>query len=152
MFAQAINKIRLWIPSDGIFHPDTIHSCNHGVVFTNFSNTVTILHFSYTELEHNVTVTASHSDPVSAGSSLTLTCTAVCDRVPRLTWVGPNGAVVTGNGITVSPQTDDGRISTLTLTFNSIRTSHAGYYNCTSEVTEPLSTTWDAYLVRVQSK
>ena len=105
-----------------------------------------------TELEHNVTITPSSSDPVSAGSSLTLTCTAVCDRVPRLTWVGPNGAVVTGNGITVSPQTNDGRISTLTLTFNSIRTSHAGYYRCMSELTEPLSTVQADYLVRVQSK
>ena len=99
-----------------------------------------------------MTVTASSSDPVSTGSTLTLTCTAVCDRVPRLTWVGPNGAVATGNGTTVSPQFDSGRISTITLTFSSIRTSHAGYYNCTSEVTEPMSTAWDAHLVRVQSK
>lgn len=87
-----------------------------------------------------------------AGSSLTLTCSAVCDRVPHLTLIGPNGVVVTGNGTTVSPQTDNGRISTITLIFSSIQTSRAGYYNCTSEVIEPISTTWDGYLVRVQSK
>ena len=100
-----------------------------------------------------MTLTPSSSDPVSAGSSLTLNCSVVSDRVPQLTWVGPNGTVVTGNGITVSPQTDNDQISTIILTFSSIRTSHAGYYNCSSEVTEePMSTTWDTYLVRVQSK
>ena len=104
----------------------------------------------YTELVHRMTLTSSSKDPVPAGSSLTLNCTVVSDRMPLLTWVGPNG---TENGTTVSLQTDNGRISTITLTFSPIQTSHAGYYNCTSELTEePSSTIREAYLVRVQSK
>ena len=140
------NQIRAtYIASWGMFITYHVTHCDFNKAETLF--------ISYTELVHRMTITPSSSYPVSAGSSLTLNCTVVSDRVPRLTWVGPNGAVVTGKGITVLPQTDDGRISTIILTFSSIRTSHAGYYNCTSEVTEaPTSTTWDAYLVSVQSK
>lgn len=115
------------------------------------SDTVTTFSFS-TELEHTLTVTASSTGTLYAGNFLTLTCTAVSDRVPQLTWIGPNGAVVTGSGTTVSSQIQNGRRNTITLTFNSIRTSHAGYYNCTSKIMEPLSTTSTVYLVRVRSK
>jgi len=58
-------------------------------------------------MEHSLNITASSSGPVLAGSTLTLTCTAVIDQVPHLKWIGPDGPVTSGGGITMSDQVDD---------------------------------------------
>ena len=69
-------------------------------------------------MEHSLNITASSSSPVLAGSTLTLTCTAVTDRVPHLKWIGPVGLVTSGDGITVSEQVDGVTTSVITLTFD----------------------------------
>ena len=77
------------------------------------------LYYSFpSEMEHSLNITASSSSPVLAGSTLTLTCTAVTDRVPHLKWIGPVGLVTSGDGITVSEQVDGVTTSVITLTFD----------------------------------
>ena len=90
---------------------------------------------------------------VLAGTSLTLTCVAVIDRIPHLKWIGPNGEPVTsGNGIVVSQQNDSNTFSTVTLTFDDVHTSHAGDYNCSCELQEPDSRVEEQYSLLVISK
>ena len=81
----------------------------------------------------------SEDGPVEAGSGgLTLTCT-VRETVNGLTnipsghWMGPSGPVNSSEGIVVDSRTHtEGILSrlTITLSFFSLHTSHAGEYTC----------------------
>ncbi len=76
----------------------------------------------------------------AVGKPYSLNCTVeVCPGIPSIVWLGPGGReVTTGGGLTVegpyhgvSP--DNNPTFTVVLTFNPLRTSHAGEYNCESE-------------------
>ena len=106
----------------------------------------------YTDLEHTLIITASASNPVAAGSSLTLQCVATSDRVPLLKWMDSDGNTIQSeNGITVSATTTSGVNSTISLTFNTLRTSHAKSYTCRCDIDVPSSNASTSYLVTVQS-
>lgn len=107
---------------------------------------------THTGLEHTLNITASASNPVSAGSSLTLQCVAVSDRAPQLQWIDSDGnSIQSGNGTIVSATTTSGDTSTITLTFTTLRTSDAKNYTCRCEIEVPPSTASTTYLVTVQS-
>ena len=106
-----------------------------------------------TEVEHSLNITASHSNPVFTGSTLTLTCVAVSNRDSNLYWVDSNGdEISSGNGIDVSaPQTSE--VTTIiTLTFISMRPTQAGNYSCKCELDNPVSDAMTTYVVHVQRK
>lgn len=110
-----------------------------------------VLRSSPTELEHNMSITASTNNPVIAGSSLTLNCTATSNHVPLLTWVGPNGPTNVENGIIVSEQINGDMKQTI-LTFDPLRTSHAGNYTCISIIEDSVSKIVAQHLVIVESE
>lgn len=87
----------------------------------------------YAEPTNNVSIEAS-SDMLTAGQDLTLTCTVVSDGPPHVRWIGPDGQPISREGITVSPHTASGLITTLQLMFLPLRTSHGGTYTCISSV------------------
>ena len=64
-------------------------------------------------------------DPV-AGERFTLFCTVQSDFPATLSWRGPSG--------NISDMTVNGATTTLSLTFDSLRMSHGGMYECLSEV------------------
>ena len=63
-----------------------------------------------------------------AGELFTLTCEVSSDRMPLVTWIDPNGEPypLSGPDMTVSIPLRDGSVTTVILTFNSIRTSQSG--------------------------
>ena len=79
----------------------------------------------------NVTVEASRTGPVEAGSeNLTLTCTVneVIDgltNIPSAQWMTTSGLVITGDDITINETIMDEMTTTVTLSFSSLNTSHA---------------------------
>ena len=88
-----------------------------------------------------------------AGDTVTLTCTVDVSIQPIVQWIHPNGTIVTNiSGITVSLPERAGNITTLTLTFNPLSTSHGGPYTCQSEVNEALSTQNSTGNITVQSE
>ena len=94
-------------------------------------------------------ITASTNSTVVAGTVLTLTCTAMSDRPTHLHWTDPNGLIITsGDGITVDNVLND----TITLTFNTVKTSQAGNYSCNCTVDNPATTGKVSYTLYVQSK
>ena len=109
-------------------------------------------YFGLTELEHSVGITSSSTTQVKAGGVVVLTCESVSDRLPHLTWVGPDGPVTSGNGITVLYKNINETASQSTLAFHPLRTSHAGLYTCTSNVESGFSVKEESHSVSVQSK
>ena len=90
-----------------------------------------------------ITTSVSRSGTARAGSIYNLTCTVskTVDGLinsPTATWtIGRVGeTVVNGNGIDVSTMTND-TTSISTLTFDPLRTSHDGRYNCDGTLTSP---------------
>ena len=72
----------------------------------------------------------------TAGNQHTLTCTATVNTylsvTPTIEWSLPESV---GNSfITVGGQSTSGAITTKTLTFNPLHTSHGGVYQCTATV------------------
>ena len=97
-------------------------------------------------------ITATHSNPVLAGTELTLKCVGVSDRAADLYWVDSNGhEISSGNGIEISilQTKQGGTYSIIKLTFISLKTSHAGVYGCKYDIDDPITTT---HQVDVQSK
>ena len=100
-----------------------------------------------------MSITASVDTP-TAGELFTLICSVSSDRIPLITWIDPNGVPcpLSGPDMTVSAPLRDGSVTTVILTFNSIRTSQSGIYVCISNIAVPSSMGEASYLVRVQSK
>ena len=107
-----------------------------------------------------VTIEAETPGTPLAGDSYTLTCTVevVEGLVPVVQWLDPfSNTIVSGGDFTVGDPTIDGTTTTLTLTFNPLRTSHGGEYTCRATVTvEEVSisdvTGEDTFTVTLQSK
>ena len=90
----------------------------------------------------------------TAGQPFTLLCNVSSERPSELNWIDPNGVTCpqSGSDMHVTHGSRSGWISTLELTFNSIRTSQSGLYKCISNIEVPQSKSEDSYLVQVQSK
>ena len=90
----------------------------------------------------------------TAGQPFTLLCNVSSERPSELTWIDPNGVAcpLSGSDMHVTHGVRSGWISTLELTFNSIRTSQSGLYKCISNIEVPQSKSEDSYLVQVQRK
>ena len=83
---------------------------------------------------------------------MVLSCESVSDRLPHLTWVGPNGPVTSGNGITVFSKNTSETASQSKLEFCPLLTSHAGCYTCISNVESGFSIKKKNQIVSIQSK
>ena len=85
----------------------------------------------------------SEDGPVEAGSvGLTLTCTvretiSGLTNMPSAHWMGPSGPVTSGEDIVVTQIVHDDTTATVTVTFSSLHTSHAGEYTCQGTVVTP---------------
>ena len=86
---------------------------------------------------------ASEAGPVEAGSAgLTLTCTVTevtsgLTNMPSAHWMGPSGSVTSGDDIVVTETFSNDTTVTVTLSFSSLHTSHAGLYTCQGTVVSP---------------
>ena len=85
--------------------------------------------------------------PVEAGSeNLTLKC-AVNEviegltNIPSAQWMTTSGLVITGDDITINETMIDERTTTVTLSFTSLNTSHAGDYMCQGTLDLPVNVT-----------
>ena len=90
--------------------------------------------FSYPAEQYDISITAT-GEP-TAGEEYALTCSVnVSAGSLSIQWQYSNGSnVTTGGDITVGSQETSGSITTLTLTFNPLQTSHGGEYICRSVV------------------
>ena len=85
----------------------------------------------------------SEAGPVEAGSTgLTLTCTVTeiisgLTNMPSAHWMGPSGPVTSGDNIVVTETFSNDMTVTVTLSFSSLHTSHAGLYTCQGTVVSP---------------
>ena len=62
--------------------------------------------------------------------------------VPSLEWVGPDGEVIVSEGnVTVGEVEHEGAVSSLTLSFTPVTSSHGGSYTCRAAVSVPWMTT-----------
>ena len=80
---------------------------------------------------------------------MVLTCQSLSSVPSEMTWVGPNGPVTNGNGVTVVTDEENSQSS---LAFHPVRVSHAGQYTCISLVEEVGSLKEASILVAVQRK
>ncbi len=97
--------------------------------------------FSLSVVSDSVAITRSPStETVYTSESLILTCVTTLnpavDIPVRVThqWVGPGGAVSTGNGVAVSVVTGFGFEYSSTISIAFLSSSHSGTYTCTSTV------------------
>ena len=94
-----------------------------------------------------MTVKVSETGPVEAGNEdLTLKCTVNevimgLTNTPSAQWMTTTGLVITGDDITKSETMIDERTTTVTLSFSSLRTSHAGEYICRGTLDLPATVT-----------
>ena len=85
----------------------------------------------------------SEVDPLKAGNAgLTLTCTVTevilgLTNIPCVHWMGPSGPVTSGDDIVVTEIFSNDTTVTVTLSFFSLHTSHAGLYTCQGTVVSP---------------
>ena len=92
-------------------------------------------------------IETSRTVPVVAGSeNLTLTCTVnkVIDgltNIPSAQWMTTSGLVITGDDITINETIIDEMTTTVTLSFSSLHTSHAGVYICQGTLELPATVT-----------
>ena len=90
-----------------------------------------------------VVTDVSEAGPVEAGSAgLTLTCTVIevisgLTNMPSAHWMGPSGPVTSGDDIVVTETFSNDTTVTVTLSFSSLHTSHAGLYTCQGTVVSP---------------
>ena len=74
------------------------------------------------------------SSPWLTGDSYTLICVVVADASPEVKWTDSNGKYLVENeGLTLSGPFVSGNHTILNLTFENLRTSHAGRYYCVSD-------------------
>ena len=98
-----------------------------------------LVYFYSIVLSDSVAITRSPSSAtVYTSESLTLTCATTVNQavdVPILVthqWVGPQGAIYTGSGVTVSAVTASGLVYSSTVTIAYLSSSHSGTYECSS--------------------
>ena len=90
-----------------------------------------------------VVTNVSEAGPVEAGSAgLTLTCTVTevisgLTNMPSAHWMGPSGPVTSGDDIIMTETFSNDTTVTVTLSFSSLHTSHAGLYTCQGTVVSP---------------
>ena len=83
---------------------------------------------------------------------LILTCDSVSNRSFLLSWLGPDGLVTSGDGITVQVEEESDTALHSSLIFSPLRTSHAGNYTCISNVAEGFSVKEVISFLSVKSK
>ena len=94
------------------------------------------------------------ANPLPAGGSYSVNCTAVSDLSTSIKWLDPSDKEVTPSGSDVwtdIPSTE-GNETILVLHFDPIKTSHGGVYYCISTVNEPLSYKRTTRSIIVQSE
>ena len=85
----------------------------------------------------------SEAGPVEAGSAgltLTYTVTEVISgltNMPSAHWTGPSGPVTSGDDSVVTETFSNDTTVTVTLSFSSLHTAHAGLYTCQGTLTSP---------------
>ena len=108
-----------------------------------------------------VVTDVSEAGPVEAGSAgLTLTCTVTeiisgLTNMPSAHWMGPSGPVTSGDDIVVTETFSNATTVTVTFSFSSLHTSHAGLYTCQGTVVSPAAVDGvisTAHTVTVSSK
>ena len=98
--------------------------------------------FSYSAEQYDISI--STTGVPTSGEEYNLTCSVnVSAGTPSIQWEYRNGSnVTTGGDITVvSQETSGTTVTTLTLTFNPLQTSHGGEYICRSVVQETVERT-----------
>ena len=83
---------------------------------------------------------------VAGSENLTLTCTVneVIDgltNIPSAQWMTTSGRVITGDDIIITEAIIDEMTTTVTLSFSSLNTSHAGEYMCQGILDLPATVT-----------
>ena len=88
-------------------------------------------------------ISATAVSAPSLGRSLTIHCivTETVDGLsarPVLQWQNHNGSdIVSGGGVILDGPNSQSTLTTLTLTFSALHTSHAGRYICRGSLTSP---------------
>ena len=103
----------------------------------------------HTGLEAYISVEAS-TDVPKAGEDFTLTCRAFGDKPTQLMWMGTNGLPVNGENLFVHSQITNGKITSVNLRFNKLRTSQAGVYTCVSVIGSSRKN--ESILVKIESE
>ena len=106
-----------------------------------FQLTSFLILFSYSAEQYDISI--STTGVPTAGEEYTLTCRVIVSAgTPTIQWQYSNGNMVTtGGDITVGSPETSGTVTTLTLTFNPLQTSHGGEYSCRSVVQETVERT-----------
>ena len=90
-----------------------------------------------------VVTDVSEAGPVETGrAGFTMTCTVTevisgLTNMPSAHWMGPSGPVTSGDDIVVTETFSNDTTITVTLSFSSLHTSHAGLYTCQGTVVSP---------------
>ena len=90
-----------------------------------------------------ITISTSAESAPSLGQSLTIRCivTETVDGLsarPVLQWQNHNGSdIVSGGGVILDGPNSQSTLTTLTLMFSALCTSHAGRYICRGSLTSP---------------
>ena len=108
---------------------------------------------SPSDLQNIVTI-AADPNPLVAGTSHSLTCQVHSDLPPTLSWLDSQGQEITSTTgeVFIGQPTRFGLNSTLTLTFDTLKTSHGSRYSCKSVIGMPFSQETAERDVIVQSK
>ena len=113
-----------------------------------------------------VSIVAASEDAPVAGQLYTLLCTVTVQNGPisdpQITWLDPAGLPLSSQGvitITTQPVLDapfETRLTTYSLSFSPLYTSHGGQYTCQAIVTSPQQTLQEtssaAHNLTVESK
>ena len=103
-------------------------------------------------------ITLAPQTLTTAGRPLTLTCTVIVVEYlvisPLLQWLTADGSLTTDNPVAMETEVA-GEVSTRTLSFTPVLTSHGGQYNCMASLNitgVPLTQSVDRVNVTVQSE
>ena len=103
----------------------------------------TVVFFACAVPNTAILISTTAVSPANLGQSLRIDCiiTETVDGLsasPVLQWLNHNGSdVVVGGGVILDGPNFQSTLTTLTLVFNALRTSHAGRYICRSSLTSP---------------
>ena len=123
-----LNLITCW---DRFTHTlEAIHADN---ITYRESNVIIITTFIV--LSHTLTIDGS-PNPHLAGETLIVTCTACSEFLPSLQWIDSQNDTIENIG---TPVLEGENCTSLSLIFNSLKTSQGGRYTCLSVVDIPFS-------------